>query len=284
MKIIAAIASVAALVGTIACGNQSPPAVQPDTTPTARPTIEAFIPIVTPVNTLTLITPTPVNTPAPDSRQSKQATPAATVASPTPTPANLAPRATATKPAGAGGLVMAAKPTATPTPTPAPPPTATPGPELTSYSSQFSQQDYDSFAATLPYPPEGLPIPPSYELASDRVPFGHACPRYETAFRRPQAPTIDSTTDGTLNSPSHQHHQQYSETALASDIIEQYYAAVGSRYEQWENVGDHIAHGAYWSHQSNQLPLESECIQFAVMHPRLPIVRYLWEATLPNPD
>ena len=284
MKIIAAIVSVAALVGTIACGTSDTPVAQTDTEPTARPTIAALIPIVTPVNTLTLITPTPANTPASDSQQSNSATPSATVASPAPTPANLAPRPVATKPTGAGGLTLTAKPTATPTPTPAPPPTATPGPALTSYSAQFSQQDYDQLAATLPYPPEGLQIPPPYELASNRVPFGHACPQYETAFRRPQAPTIDSTADGTLNSPSHQHHQQYSETAPASDIIEQYHAAVGSRYEQWENVGDHIAHDAYWSHQSNQLPLANECIQFEVMHPRLPVVRYLWEATLPNPD
>lgn len=289
MKIIATIVSVAALVGTIACGTSDTPVAQTDTPPTARPTIEALIPIVTPANTLTLITPTPANTPAPNSRQSNSATPAATVASPTPTPANLAPRPTTVKPTSAGGLVMIAKPTATPTPTPAPNPTATPGPALTSYSAQFSQQDYDQFAATLPYPPEGLPIPPPSKQSSDRHPTNRACSAYEprgiddVTFLNPQAPVIDNTADGTLGSPSHQHHQEYAEAVLISDIVEQYHAAVGSRYEQWADTGDHIAANFYWDYD-RKLPLENECIQFEVMHPRLPIVRYLWEATLPNPD
>ena len=283
MKIIAAIVSVAALIGTIACGTSDTPVAQPDTEPTARPTIEALIPIVTPVNTLTLITPTPANTPAPDSRQSNSATPAATVASPTPTPASIAPRPTAVKPDGSGGLVMTAKPTATPTPTPTPPPTATPGPALTSYSAQFSQQEYDQFATTLPYPPEGLQIPPSYEQASDRHPVTADCSGYEPIFQNPQAPMIDNTADGTLGSPAHQHHQQYAEAILTSDIIGQYHAAVGSRYEQWEHIGALIAEHDYWDYH-DKLPLETECVQFEVMHPRLPIVRYLWEATLPNPD
>ena len=283
MKIIAAIVSVAALVGTIACGTSDTPAPQPDTPPTARPTIEDLIPIVTPANTLTLITHTPANTPASNSRQSNSATPAATVAFPAPTPANLAPRPTATKPAGAGGLVMTAKPTATPTPTPAPPPTATPGPALTSYSAQFSQQDYDQLAATLPYPPEGLQIPPPYELASDRHPDYADCSGYKRIFQNPQAPVIDNTADGTLGSTAHQHHQQYAEAILTSDIIGQYHAAVGSRYEQWEDIEALIAEHDYWDYH-DKLPLENECIQFEVMHPRLPVVRYLWEATLPNPD
>ena len=285
MKIIAAIVSIAALVATIACGTSDTPVAQPDTEATARPTIEALIPIVTPANTLTLITPTPASNP----QQSKQATPAATVASPTPTPANPAPHPTATKPAGGGGLVMIAKPTATPTPTPAPTPTATPGPALTSYSAQFSQQDYDNFAATLPYPPEGLPIPPPREQSSDRHPTNRACSAYEprgiddVTFLNPQAPVIDNTADGTLGSPSHQHHREYAEAVLTSDIVEQYHAAVGSRYEQWERTGDYITRQTYWDYY-DKLPLEAECIQFEVMHPRLPIVRYLWEATLPNPD
>ena len=262
MKIIAAIVSVAALVGTIACGTSATPVAQTDTDPTARPTIEALIPIVTPANTLTLITPTPANTPASNSGQSNSATPSATVASPTPTPANIAPRPTAVKPAGASGLVMTAKPTATPTPTPAPTPTATPGPALTSYSAQFSQQDYDQFAATLPYPPEGLPIPPSSEHSSKRHPANQACIQYNRALQKPRAPTIDSTADGTLGLPSHQHHQQYAKAIRASDIIEQYHTAVGSRYEQWEDTGRHIAEQGYWSHQSNRLPLEAECVQF----------------------
>ena len=84
MKIIAAIVSVAALVGTIACGTSDLPVAQPDAKPTARPTIEALIPIATPANTLTLITPTPGNTSAPNSRQSNSATTAATGASPAP--------------------------------------------------------------------------------------------------------------------------------------------------------------------------------------------------------
>ena len=284
MKIIAAIMSIAALVGTIACGPSDTPATQPDTPPTARPTIAALIPIVTPVNTLTLITPTPANTPASNSRQSNSATPSATVASPAPTPANLAPRPTATKPAGASGLVITAKPTATPTPTPAPTPTATPGPALTSYSAQFSQQDYDQFAATLSYPPEGLQIPPPSEQASERHPGNQPCLQYNAAFQYPRAPVIDNTADGTISSPSHQHHQQYTKAIVASDIVEEYHTAVGSRYEQWESTGDHIAQHSYWSYGSNRLPLIAECIQFEVMHPRLPVVRYLWEATLPNPD
>lgn len=114
MKITVAIVSVAALVGTIACGNSDTPPTPPDNEPTARPTIEALIPIATPANTLTLITPTPGNTPAPTSQRRNPATPAATVASPTPAPANAATHPTAAKPAGAGGLVMTAKPTATP--------------------------------------------------------------------------------------------------------------------------------------------------------------------------
>ena len=283
MKIIAAIVSVAALVGTIACGTSDTPVAQTDTEPTARPTIEALIPIVTPANTLTPITPTHGNTPASNSRQSNSATPAATVASPAPTPASIAPRPTAVKPTGAGGLVITAKPTATPTPTPAPTPTATPGPTLTSYSSQFSQQEYDQFAKTLSYPPEGLPIPPSYEQASDQHPVNADCSGYERIFQNPQAPVIDNTADGTLESPAHRHHQQYAEAIRASDIIEKYHAAVGSHYEQWERTGEHIAANFYWDYD-RKLPLETECIQFEVMHPRLPVVRYLWEATLPNPD
>ena len=275
--------SVAALVGTIACGNSDTPPTPPDNEPTARPTIEALIPIATPANTLTLITPTPGNTPAPTSQRRNPATPVATVASPTPAPANAATHPTAAKPVGAGGLVRTAKPTATPTPTPAPTPTATPGPVLTSYSSQFAQQDYDQFAKTLSYPPEGLPIPPSYEQASDRHPVNADCSGYEQIFQYPQSPVIDNTAEGTLSSPAHRHHQEYAEAIRTSDIIGQYHAAVGSHYEQWEDTGDRIARHAYWRYRE-KLPLENECIQFEVMHPRLPVVRYLWEATLPNPD
>ena len=285
MKIIAAIVSVAALVGTIACGTSDLPVAQPDAKPTARPTIEALIPIATPANTLTLITPTPGNTSAPNSRQSNSATTAATGASPAPTPASIAPRPTAAKPAGAGGLVIAAKPTATPTPTPTPAPTPTtaPGPTLTSYSAQFSQQDYDQFAKTLSYPPEGLPIPLSSEQASDRHPWHQICSKYEKAFLDPQAPVIDSTAEGTLSSPAHRHHQEYAEAIGRSDIIGKYHAAVGAHYEQWADTGDRIAEHSYWRSR-HRLPLENECIQFEVMHPRLPVVRYLWEATLPNPE
>ena len=118
---------------------------------------------------------------------------------------------------------------------------------------------------------------------SERHPTNKDCSGYERAFLAPQSPAIDSTADGTLGSPSHQHHQQYAEAIRASDIVGQYHAAVGSHYEQWEHTGDLIADHAYWPYP-DQLPLLDECIQFEVMHPRLPIVRYLWEATLPNPD
>ena len=135
----------------------------------------------------------------------------------------------------------------------------------------------------MPYPPEGLPIPPSYEQASDRHPVNADCSGYEQIFQYPQSPVIDNTAEGTLSSPAHRHHQEYAEAIRTSDIIGQYHAAVGSHYEQWEDTGDRIARHAYWRYRE-KLPLENECIQFEVMHPRLPVVRYLWEATLPNPD
>ena len=94
---------------------------------------------------------------------------------------------------------------------------------------------------------------------------------------------IDSTAEGTLSSPAHRHHQEYAEAIGRSDIIGKYHAAVGAHYEQWADTGDRIAEHSYWRSR-HRLPLENECIQFEVMHPRLPVVRYLWEATLPNPE
>lgn len=109
MKLIAAITGVVAIAGAIACGNPDTPPAATDNEPAARPTIAALIPIVTPANTLTLITPTLGNTPATSSKQSNPATPPATAASPSPAAANATARPTAVKPSNAGGLVMTAK-------------------------------------------------------------------------------------------------------------------------------------------------------------------------------
>lgn len=278
--IITTIVGVVTLAGALACGASDTPPAAPAHEPTARPTITGLNPIATPSDTPAPITPIPGNTPVANGGQPNPNAPAAT---PTSTPA----LPTATMPASAGRIQTVAEPTPTPTPTPTPVPTPTPAPVLASYSAQFSQQDYDALAANLPYPPVGRPIPPlGWETATERHPINKGCYHYgqdETLFPHTGAPVIDYTADGILGSPSHQSHRQYAESALASDVAGEYHALVGEHYPEWEHARNEVDNGTYWR-SSTRLPTRTECIQFEVMHPRLPVVRYLWEASIQNPD
>ena len=174
---------------------------------------------------------------------------------PTPTPTRLV-VVNPTPTQSSVGLVF--RPTATPTPTPTPAPPAPPTPTPEYYSSQFSEADYQRAIAGLPDPPQSRP-----ENHCNALPLVMGPISYKVV-------TYDSTPEGIKETPNYRH------------ILDALYTSrlrSGGQYQQPIILTQHYreqmnAHYRGMGYE-DQLRLDG-CAQFEVMHPEVPIVRYLW--------
>lgn len=272
--ITAFITTLTILIPALACGANSEPTQTPAarTQPTARPTVASLNPLPTNI-------PTPIGNLAatiPATTPSASASVAVAVPVPTPTissdasgnpsnqqtavPPNPGPTPTPdSQPTPTSSTVgLAFRPTATPTPTPtaAPPPTPLPTPEY--YSAQFTEADYQQAVAGLPETPESRPVNHCFPL---RLVVGHLS---DNVF------TYDSTPDGIKDTPNYRHILD----ALYDEDLQG-----GQRYQQPAILTQHYRDQVieYYKREGYEGRMRVDgCAQFEVMHPEVPVVRYLW--------
>ena len=267
------------LIPALACGANT--TAEPNPTaraqPTTRPTVASLNPLPTspPITAVTLSTPTTSLSPAPgqptqlpttapgqanDDNGNQTSNQAGPTTTPLPTPTyDMATNPTPT----ASAIVLVAQPTSTPTPTPTPAPPPDPTATPVYYSMQFTEANYDQVADGLVKPPEARPERYcSGDTALVRGRFGDA------------SPTYDSTPDGIKQTANYAHVMGF---AYGLDEGETITSATHYRQPQllakpYRDVLE--AHYNTIGYDDDLLLIG--CAQIEVMHPEVPIIRYLW--------